>query len=176
MIAAVHIDDIKSVDFIEVMFERPGGEDIGHAGIETRAEQGGESGFFEALLVSPLPGILKLRHILGLVVRGVHVIAAGGQAGIHQGEILIGQGHVDQQFRAGLADQGGGFLGIVGIHLGGGDGPAGPLFHGGGDGLAFRDGAGCEGDLPENLGDHGALVGDDIADSAGTDDKNWIHE
>ena len=129
VVAAVHVDDVERVDFVEMVLERPGGEHIGHAGVETGAEQGGEPGFFETLLIGPLPGILELRDVLRLVVRGVHVVAAGGEAGVHEVEILIGQGHVDEQLRAGLADQFGGFRRIVGVHLGGGDGPAGALFH-----------------------------------------------
>ncbi len=53
---------------------------------------------------------------------------------------------------------------------------AGALLHGGGDGVAFRDGAGGEGDFPEDFGDHGAFVGDDIADSAGSDDEDFVHD
>ena len=122
VVAAVDVDDVERVDLVEVVLERPGGEHVGHAGVETRAEQRGEPGFFKALLIRPLPGILELRDVLRLVVRGVHVVATRGQAGVHEVQILIGQGHVDEQFRAGLADQRGGFRRIVGIHLGGGDG------------------------------------------------------
>ena len=47
---------------------------------------------------------------------------------------------------------------------------AGALFDLGGDRVALGDGARGQGDFPENLGHHGAFVGDDVADSAGTDD------
>jgi hypothetical protein len=74
----------------EMMLQRVGGIDIRHAGIKAAAEQRGEAGGFEFLLIGPLPVVLKLGHVTRLVVRGVDVMHTGLQAGIHDGEILIG--------------------------------------------------------------------------------------
>ena len=44
VVAAVDVDDVEGVDLVEVVLERPGGEDVGHAGIEAGAEQGADAG------------------------------------------------------------------------------------------------------------------------------------
>ncbi len=175
VVAAVHVDDVESVDLVEMMLKRPGGENIGDAGIEAGAEKGGEAGFLELLLIGPLPGILELRDVERLVVRGVHVVNAGLEAGVHEVEILVGEGDVDEQLRAGFLDERGGFVGVIGIDLGGGDFAAGAGFHGGGDVVAFGKGARGQGDLAESSGKHGAFVGDDAADPAGSDDEDVVH-
>ncbi len=84
VVAAVHIDDVERVDLVEMVFERPCCEDTGHAGIEAGAEQRGDAGFLEFLLIGPLPGILEFRDVQRLVVRGIHVIDPGLEAGIHE--------------------------------------------------------------------------------------------
>ena len=175
VVAAVHIDDVERVDLIEMVFKRPRGENVRHTRIEAGAEEGGESGFLEFFLIRPLPGILEFRDIERLVVRGVHVVDPGLEAGVHEVEILVGEGDVDQQFRAGFFDQRGGFVGVVGIDLGGGDLLAGALFHRGSDVIAFGKGAGGEGDFAESFREHCAFVGDDAADPAGSDDEDFVH-
>jgi len=88
---------------------------------------------------------------------------------------LVGERDVDEQLCAGFRNERGGFVGVVGIDLGGGDDAAGAGFHGGGDIIAFRKGARGQGDFAESLGKHGAFVGDDAADSAGADDEDVVH-
>ena len=175
VVAAVDVDDVERVDLVEVVLERPGGENIGDAGVKTGAEQRGEAGFFETFLVFPLPRVFELGDVLGLVVGGVEVIDAGFKAGVHEGEVLVRQGDVDQQGGSRFTDELGSFCGVVGIDLKGGDVASEALFDRGGDGLALRDGAGGEGDLAEDFGEHGAFVGDDAADSAGSDDEDLVH-
>ena len=170
VVATVDVDDVERVDFIEMVFQRPSGENVGHAGVETGAEERGESGFLEFFLILPLPRILEFCDIQRLVVGGVHVVAARQQAGFHQIEVLVGEGDVDEELGTSFSDERGGFLGVIGIDLGGGDGPAGAQLHFGGDRVALRDGSRGEGDFPEDLGNHGAFVGDDAADPAGSDD------
>ena len=129
----------------------------------------------EFFLIRPLPRILEFRDIERLVVRRVHVVASGKQAGIHQIEVLVGEGDVDEQLGAGLANQCGGFLGVIGVHLGGGDHATGAHFDFGGDRVTLRERSRGEGDFPEHLGNHGTFVGDDAADSAGSDDEDFVH-
>jgi len=45
----------------------------------------------------------------------------------------------------------------------------------GGDGVALGLGAGCQGDLAEDVAALGAFVGDNLADAAGADDKDFAH-
>ena len=83
------------------------------------------SGLLEALLVGPLPLVLELGQIRRLVVGGVEVIDPGFQAGVHQRQILVGQGDVEHQVRLDPLDQGHGLGDLVGIDLLDGHGDAG---------------------------------------------------
>ena len=125
----------------------------------------------EALLIGPLPGVFELGGIERLVVGGVQIVHAGLQAGVHDVQILVGEGHVDHQLRLHLPDQGHQFRHVVGIHLGRLDAVA----QLGGNGVALRFGARGEGDLAEDVAPLGAFVGDDLADAAGADDQNFAH-
>ena len=116
VIAAVNIDDIERVNFIEVMLECPCGKNIGHAGIEARAEQRGESSFGEFFLIGPLPRVFELGDIGGLVVGGIEIINASGKASIHQRKILVGQGDIQHQVRLEGQQVVGGGGDIVGVN------------------------------------------------------------
>ena len=64
--------------------------------LEPLIEKYGEAGLLEALLILPLPGVFELGDVLGFVVGGVEVVDAGLEAGVHQGEVLIRQGDINQ--------------------------------------------------------------------------------
>lgn len=72
VIARVAVDDVEDVDLVEQVLLGIGREHVGHAGIETAAEQGHQSGVLEFLLIGPLPFVFELRHIQRFVVGGVH--------------------------------------------------------------------------------------------------------
>jgi hypothetical protein len=81
-------------------------------------EQRHQPCILEAVLIGPLPVIFELGLVLRLVIRGVEVVDAGGKAGVHDRQILIGQREIDHQLRADLPDQRGQrghVLGIDGI-------------------------------------------------------------
>ena len=67
-----------------------GGEDARDTGVEATAEDSRQPCFLEALLIGPLPAVLKLRFVQRLIVRRVEVVDTGLQAGIHDMEILVG--------------------------------------------------------------------------------------
>ena len=52
------------------------------------------------VLVRPLPGVLELGDVARLVVGGVQVVHAGLQARVHDGQVLVGQRHVDHEVAA----------------------------------------------------------------------------
>lgn len=124
-----------------------GAEDVGHAGVEARAEESGEAGLLEALAVGPLPGVFELREVGRLVVGRVDVVDAGVEAGVHQVEVLVGQGDVDEQLGAEGFDQGDRGLDIVRVDGGGMDRAARGGLDVGGDGLALVLVAGGQHDL-----------------------------
>lgn len=176
VVAAIDVDDVQCVNFIEMVLQGPGGENIGDAGVEAGAKQGGATCREEPLLKIPLPGVFELGDVLGFVVGSVKVVATRFQAGFHQGEILIGQGDIDQEPCSSPANQFGGFGDVIGIDLSRGNFPAGAHFHVGCDRFALGNRAGGERDFTEDLGNHGAFVGDDIADATGADDQDLVHD
>ncbi len=171
VVARVAVDDVEGVDAAEVMFEGVGGVDVGDPGIKAATEKGGESGGFEALLVSPLPVVFELGDVTRFVVGGVDVMHACGEAGVHDGEVLIGQGDVDDDLRLEVLQEGSQLGHVVGIDACGLN-RAGEF---GGDGVALGLGAGGQHDLAENVRELSAFVGDDTADAAGSDDEGFGH-
>ncbi len=97
MITAVAIDDVEILHVREVMLGSIGGEDTRYTRIETTTKDSSETCVLEAFLISPLPGVFEMSHILGLIVGGVEIVDSADQAGIHNGEILIGEGDIDHE-------------------------------------------------------------------------------
>src|SRR5690606_41354354 len=60
--------------------------------IEAGAEQRHATRLLEALAIGPLPLVFELGNVARLVVRRVEVVDARFEAGIHQREVLVGQG------------------------------------------------------------------------------------
>ena len=71
----------------------------------------------EALLVGPLPLVLELGDVARLVVGGVEVVHAGLEAGVHQRQVLVGQGDVDQQVGLDALEQRDRLGDVVGVDL-----------------------------------------------------------
>lgn len=106
-------------NLVEVVLSCVSGEDACHARVETAAENGCQTSLLETLLVSPLPRVLEVSLVLRLVVGGVEVRASASQTSLHDGEVLIGQGEVDDQFRLIVVEESLELLHIVGVHLSG---------------------------------------------------------
>jgi hypothetical protein len=131
--------------------------------------------FWKRSLVGPLPGVFELGEVGRFVVGGVDVTDAGVEAGVHQVEVLVGQGDVDEQVGAEGLDQGVTVaLTSSASRAARADRAAGGGLDVGGDGLALVLVARGQHDLREGLGVHGALVGDDVADAAGADDQDFL--
>lgn len=175
VLAGVGVDDVEIIETIKMVFEGVGGEDVGHARIEPGTEQSHESLLPEAVMVGPLPFVLEAGRLAGFVIGGVEVMDAGFQAGFHEGQVLIGEGQIEEQVRFDPVEQGDGFGYVIRIDRGRGDAPFGALFDRLGNGQALRDGAAGEGDFRKDFGDLGALVRDDTADAAGAYDENSGH-
>src|SRR3546814_1003664 len=117
MVAAVAVEDVERVDAVEMMLPEPGGEYARHAGIETRTEQRHQPRIPEPVAIGPLPVIFELRLVARLVVRGVEIMRPRRQARLHDRQVLIGEGEVDDMRRADFADQRGGGVDMVGVDL-----------------------------------------------------------
>jgi len=93
----------------------------GYAGVKAAAQQSRNASFFEAFPISPLPLVLKLCRIFRFIVCGVHIVRLGCKASVHNGQILIGKCHIDDNVRLFLFDQSDQLVYIIGIHLCSGD-------------------------------------------------------
>lgn len=178
VVAVVAVHDVEVMDFREVVLGVVGGEHVRRAGIETAAQQRHQARLLEALSVGPLPGILELRHVPRLIVGGVEVMHARFQAGVHDRKVLVGQGHIDDEFGTKFADQGGEFGHVVRVHRRRGE-----------SGLALREvfpnlcddlvalayRAAGEQHFREDAVVLGALLGDDVTDAARSDNHDLAH-
>ena len=114
--------------------------------------------------------------VLGLVVGGVHVVDAAGKAGVHDGQILIGQGNVHDKVRLVGVDEVAELLHIIGIDLRGGDFGLGVRGQLGSEGIALGLGAAGDAQLGENIADLAALGDGDRCNAAAADNKNFAHD
>ena len=174
VVAGVSVHDVNRLDGIEQMLLGVGAEDIRYTRVEARAQQGHQASLLEALAVGPLPGVFELSQVRRFVVCGIDVVNAGVEAGVHQVKGLGGQGDVDEQVGAEGLDQGDRRLDVIGIHGGRLDGLAGGDLNVRRDGFAFVLVARSKHDFREGLGCHGAFVGDDVTDAAGSDNQDFL--
>ena len=193
MVAAVAVQDVDGVDGVELVLLGVGAVGLSHAGIKAAAQQGGESGLLELLPVGPLPGVvevgreslllaalliggLPLLNVLGLVVGGVHVIDAALQAGVHDGQILVGQGDVHHQVGLAALNEGDHFFHLVGVHLGSGDLGGSLARQLGGQLVTLGLGAAGDAQFGEHLRGLAAFLDGDRGDTAAANDENSAHD
>ncbi len=111
-------------------------------------------------------------HILGLIVGCVEIVDSAFKTGIHDREVLIRQGNVDNhvglvffekfdQLRHRIC------VDRVGCDVWSADSLC--------DGVTFGFCAGCKHYLVEHFGVLGAFVSHDCADTAGSDNDNFSH-
>ena len=194
VVAAVAVEDVDGVDGVELVLLGVGAVSLGHTRIEATAQQRGQAGFLKLFGIGPLPAVIEVGRetgllaallvdgaplgvvgVLRLVVGGVHVVDAAGKAGVHDGQVLIGQGDVHHQVRLVGLDEGNDLFGLVGVHLGGGDlggGLGGQL---GGQLVTLCLGAAGDADLGEHFGHLAALVDGNGGHAAAADDQNFAH-
>ena len=195
MVAAVAVEDIDGMDLVKIMLEGIGREDAGDAGIKAGAKNGGQASLAEFLAVGPLPAIIEVSGkalllaallinsapggvvgVFRLVVGGVDIVDAAGQASVHNGQILIGQRDVQYRVRFVPIDQGFEFFDVVGVHLCGGDfsgGLSGQLFL---QCVALRDRAASNAQLRESPAVLATFLDGDRGDAPAADNQQFAHE
>ena len=94
VIAGVAVHDIEVVNLVEMVFGGIGGENSCHSRIEAAAQNSRQPFLLEALLIGPLPRILEMRLVLGFVIGCIEVVHPALQAGVHDGQILVGKSQV----------------------------------------------------------------------------------
>ena len=194
MVAAVAVQNVNGVNGVKLMLFGPGAVGLGHAGVKAAAQQGGQAGVLKPFAVGPLPAVIKIGGksllfaplfihrapggdggILRLIVGGVHVVDAAGQAGLHDGQVLIGQGNVHDQIGLIALDQGSQLLHLVGVHPGGGDFGGGLTRQFGGQRVALCFGAAGNAQLGEHPAHLTAFADGHVGDAAAADDQYFAH-
>ena len=195
VVAAVAVQDVDGVDGVELVLLGVGAVGLGDAGVKAAAEQGGKARLLKALLVGPLPAVVEVRgeagllaarlvdrapggvaYVLRLVVGGVQIVDAACKAGLHDGQVLVGQGDVHHQVRAVAADEVDDLLHVVGVDLGGGDAGRGLARKLRGEAVALGLCAAGDAQVGEHLADLAALLDGDGGDAAAADDENLAHQ
>ena len=90
VVAGVAVNDVQSFHGLEMVFGGIGCEYPADTRVKAAAEYGGEACIGKALAVSPLPRVFEVGFIAWFVVGRVQVVDAALQAGLHDGEVLIG--------------------------------------------------------------------------------------
>ena len=118
VVACVAVNDVEVLNLVEVVLCSVCCEHSAHSRVEAAAQYCGESCLTETVHVGPLPRVLEVGFVLWLIVGSVEVVASAGQTSLHDGQILIWQGKVDDQLGLVVAQQSLELLHAVGIHLG----------------------------------------------------------
>ncbi len=140
MVTTIAVQDINSVDGIEVMLLGISYEDRSYTGIKSASKQCGKSGIFELLLVGPLPAVIEVSGksgflaallidltpfrvvgIFRLVISSIYIVYLALQAGIHDGKILIRKSDVENDIRMVILDDSHDILYLVGVNRASGD-------------------------------------------------------
>ena len=175
MIAAVAIQNVELADRLQLVLLQPHGKHAGDAGVKARTQQRHQALFLEPVVIGPLPAVFELRLVLGFIVRGIEVIDARRQTGIHDRQILIRQRQIDDQLGRNLFDQASERRNFLGVDFIGLDRLAGALLDRSGDRIALCLGPAGEVNLAENPGIHRHLVHADRAYPARADHQNLAH-
>ncbi len=172
VVARVAIHYVEVVYLVEMVLGRVCREDARHSRVETASENRREARILETLLVGPLPAVLEMRLVARLVIGRVEIVDARLQTSLHDGEVLIGQRHVDGDLGAELAHEGHQGVHVVGVDRRGGDiGFA----DGRGHRIALAFGAAGDHDLGEHIGILRQFVSHDGADTSAADQQYFAH-
>jgi hypothetical protein len=114
--SGVGIQYIDESHRVEIFFQNVCAVGVGDSRVKSRAEYRHDAGFFILLFICPLPGVFEMRLVSWLVVGGIYIVDLGLEAGVHDGEVLVGKGDVDHDLRLYFLDQSSDFLREVSVY------------------------------------------------------------
>jgi hypothetical protein len=117
VLARVAVDDVDGADLVVELLLRVGAEDVRHARIEAAAQHRHQALGLVLVVIGPLPLVGELGFLARLVVGRIHVVHARLQARVHDGQVLVGQRHVDDEVRLHSFDERDRLANVVGIDL-----------------------------------------------------------
>ncbi len=95
----VAVQDIQVMNLVEKVFLRVRGKYVCYARVEAGTKDCDKTFFFKSIMVSPLPAILKVSNIRGFIIGGIHIMDPRFQTRIHDVQILIGEGEIEDNIR-----------------------------------------------------------------------------
>ena len=117
VITGITVNDIQILYFIKVVFCRIGCINTTYPRIETATENSCQSGFLKTFVISPLPTVFKMSLVFRLIIGCVQIVYSGFKAGLHDGEILIGEGNIDYHFRFEVIEQSYQFIYVICVYF-----------------------------------------------------------
>lgn len=111
------------------------GEHAAYSRVEAASENGGQAGFLEAFAIGPLPAVFEMSFVFRLIVGRVEIIDPAFQTCVHDREVLIGEGYVDDKHGLVAVEQFHKLRNAVSIHTVGVD--LGSLWHGFAYGIGY---------------------------------------
>ena len=172
VVTGIAVHDVEVMHLLEVVLCGVGSIYTRYARVEAAAEDSRETGFLEALAISPLPTILKVSHVLRLIVSGVEVVHATLKAGVHDSEVLVGQSHIDNDVGLVLLEESNKLGHTVGIDVVGDNVW---LADGTSHGITLALRARSNHYLVENIGILCTLVGDHCANASRSNNQYFTH-
>ena len=106
VVAGVAVDDVEVLNLVELVLGSVGSIDAAHTRVEAAAEDRCQAGLTEAVPVGPLPAVFEVSLVLRLIVGRVEVAHATSEAGVHDRQVLIGEGQIDYQVGLAAVDEG----------------------------------------------------------------------
>ena len=85
VVSRIAVYYIKILNFIEVMFGGIGCIDATYSWIESASEDGCESGFFETIVIGPLPTVFEMSFIFRFIISCIQIVYSGFQTCFHDG-------------------------------------------------------------------------------------------
>ena len=116
MISGVAVDDIDKVHPVELMLSGIRDVNVRHARIEPASQEGCQPGLLKLAVHGPLGGVAEMRLIRMFVIRGVEIMGPGPETGLHNREVLVGKGNINDKFGFMLFNEGGKFFDVIGVN------------------------------------------------------------
>ena len=117
MVAGITVHNIQVVHLVKMMFCCVGCINATYSRIESTTQYRCQSCVFKTFFISPLPAVFEMSFILWFIVCCIQIIHPGFQTSFHDGQILIRQSYIDDDFGFETIKQGYQFVYIVRIYL-----------------------------------------------------------
>ena len=105
MVSRIAVNDVKIVDFIEMMLCSVCCIYTGHTWVETASKYCRQPCLFKLVLICPLPWVFEMCLVLWFVVGSIEVVYSTCKTSFHNGQVLIWKSQIDNQFRLVVTEQ-----------------------------------------------------------------------